>query len=171
MATRSQKEVKRRHVRNQGEAQQHKCCFCRISMWYQCRGEIGAADDMATYEHIIPVSHGGGGYTRLNCLVSCYGCNALRGTEDVYVFASRVALFGREHLKSQRLTASSISKKNHQRKRKARARQEAAAARIKKTQTCPPQSPSPMPSTKPFWQRWVGLFAKPAAPFVRMVGS
>jgi hypothetical protein len=168
VATRSQKEVKRRHVRNQGEAQQHKCCFCRIPMWYQCRGESGIPDDMATYEHIIPVSHGSAGYTRHNCLVSCYRCNALRGTEDVYVFASRVALFGREHLKNQRRAAASISKKDRQRKRKARARRQKVLDM--RLQVCQ-QSPLPTHNTKPFWQRWAGLFAKLAGLFGRAARS
>lgn len=125
MGSKSEKARKRAHVLAQGEMQRHRCCFCRVPMWYQSLAETGNPDDMATYEHITPASQGSASYSKYNCLVSCILCNSLRADEDVELFGVRVATFGRLLLQKRRAALSSMTSKARTRRKKARQRERA----------------------------------------------
>jgi hypothetical protein len=122
------KDRKRRHVLAQGEMQKHRCCFCRVPVWYEFHEERGIRNDMATYEHIIPASSGCSTTSKHNCLMSCWLCNHLRGVEDVFVFAERIRIFGREGLQQQQraeATANKLEARRRARRRRARRRRSA----------------------------------------------
>jgi hypothetical protein len=113
---------KRRHILGQGEMQKHRCCFCRVPMWYEFLDAPGPKEDMATYEHIVPVSEGSYTTPRHNCLVSCWLCNSLRGTQDIYAFATAIDIHGRDKVILHRAAQIRQSKTEaNRRKRKARA--------------------------------------------------
>lgn len=62
-------------------------CFC-------CEREIGY--EIATLEHVIPKAKGGANRED-NFVVTCHGCNAQRGTEDLRAFIRRVHRRRKKH--------------------------------------------------------------------------
>ncbi len=55
------------------EAQNHRCC------WNGCRmSEDGPIDSRPTFEHVIPLFHGGADSPE-NLAIACSGCNNRRG--------------------------------------------------------------------------------------------
>lgn len=75
---------RKRMIRRLSEAQNHRCCYCGVSMVLE--------DHMhprgATIEHVIPRSMGG---TRgwWNLAAACLDCNQKRGNSDHRSFLQR----------------------------------------------------------------------------------
>ena len=55
------------------EAQNHRCCYCHVHF-----SDDRTSPYYATYEHVIPISHGGTNELS-NLVVACYTCNITRG--------------------------------------------------------------------------------------------
>jgi hypothetical protein len=67
-----------------------QCCICERAMRLVYGGFGG---DCATFEHVIPASHGGG-FNKENVPLSCGRCNRIRGTKNFYEFKASVLANG-----------------------------------------------------------------------------
>jgi 5-methylcytosine-specific restriction endonuclease McrA len=69
------------------EAQNHRCCYCGCKMRLFNRYILNEIlhDDAATFEHVIPRSHGGSDQW-VNLVVACRQCNNNRNTLDAMTF-------------------------------------------------------------------------------------
>jgi CRISPR/Cas system Type II protein with McrA/HNH and RuvC-like nuclease domain len=91
------------------ERQNHRCCYCGTRMV----DDNGRSKFSATVDHVTPKSKGGIDHHE-NYVIACYHCNNLRGDQDAYKFAQRMAE-GRAHkcrgqmLKSESETAEKIA--------------------------------------------------------------
>lgn len=81
----------RRKLRGQrirmAKRQGGKCyyCACPVRMHRHKDGQP-APDNMATLDHIIPLSKGGRAAASINCVVACHRCNNERGDRDARLF-------------------------------------------------------------------------------------
>lgn len=74
----------RKRVRRKlSEAQNHRCCYCSVTVWLDC--DDGPLATQATIEHIVTRANGGGN-TQDNLVVSCAACNVERDQMDAFEY-------------------------------------------------------------------------------------
>lgn len=59
-----------------------RCCYCERVMSFELLFLGGERDDRATFEHVVPMSRGGG-HTWENVRLACWDCNRAKGKSQV----------------------------------------------------------------------------------------